>query len=489
MVIIKVLYKIQWKRILTMIRTRFAPSPTGHIHVGNVRSAFFAWLFARSQEGKFIIRIEDTDLERSKEEYTDILLNDMEWLGLNWDEGPRVGGEYGPYFQSQRSNTYQEYAQKLLNSGHAFRCYCSEEELDKEREIAEQESRPPHYSGKCRHLTKEQQAMYEAEGRVPTIRFKAFEEDFVLNDMIKGEVTFPKGMVGDFVIIRASGIPVYNYAVVIDDITMKITHVLRGDEHLSNTVRQQMIYKALNEPEPKFGHMALVLGEDRKKLSKRHGATSIDEFRRLGYLPESLCNALALLGWSSPTAEEILPISKIIELFDINRVSSSPSVFDFKRLHWISKHDITHADIERIVDLCIPYLETQQYDLSNREYIKSVIEVVRGNCNHLSEITEYVDYFFTEEYTVDEEIKELLTTEEAQKVISSFKKALEIEVRVIDKEVYNNLTTIVKEETGLSGKKLFMPIRGVLTGKAHGPEMVLILSVLGKEKILKRLNH
>ena len=470
-----------------MIRTRFAPSPTGHIHVGNVRSAMFGWLFARSQKGKFIIRIEDTDLERSKPEYTDMLLNDMEWLGLDWDEGPRVGGDYGPYFQTQRGDTYQKYTQQLLDSGHAFKCYCSEDELTAERELAEKESRPPHYNGSCRCLTEEQKIAFETEGRAPVIRFRVFEEAFVLNDMIKGEVTFPKGMVGDFVIVRASGIPVYNYAVVIDDLTMDITHVLRADEHLSNTVRQQMIYKALGMPEPKFGHMALVLGEDRKKLSKRHGATSIEEFRRLGYLPESLRNALALLGWSSPTAEEIMPTSKIIELFDINRVSASPSVFDFKRLDWISRHDIMNTDIEKIMDLCIPYLEEKQYDLSDKKYLKSIIEIVRGNCNHLSEITDFVDYFFDKDYIVDQEIKDLLATEEAQEVIKSFAKALSEEDRPLDKDVYKDLTTIVKEETGMGGKKLFMPIRGALTGKAHGPEMFLILPILGKERALNRL--
>lgn len=471
-----------------MIRTRFAPSPTGHLHVGNVRSAFFAWLFARSQQGKFIIRIEDTDQERSKPEYIDLLLNDMEWLGLDWDEGPRVGGDYGPYLQTERGDTYAIYTQKLLETGNAFKCYCSAEELTAERDLAESESRPPHYNGRCRSLTEEQQKYFEAQGIIPVIRFRAYEEDTLLNDMIKGEIVFPKGMIGDFVIVRANGIPVYNYAVVIDDLTMKITHVLRADEHLSNTVRQQMIYKALKEPEPKFGHMALVLGEDRQKLSKRHGATSIDEFRRLGYLPEALCNALVLLGWSSPTAEEIMPISQMIKQFDINRVSASPSVFDFKRLNWISKHYIADADLDRIVDLCIPYLLTESYDLSDKAYLKSVIEIVRGNCSYLSEITNFVDYFFVENYTIDIEIQELLVTEEAQQVVSSFKKALEAETRIIDKDVYKDLTNSVKEQTGFSGKKLFMPIRGILTGKAHGPEMFLILPILGKNRSMKRLS-
>ncbi|MGL4562745.1 MAG: glutamate--tRNA ligase [Brevinema sp.] len=472
-----------------MIRTRFAPSPTGHIHVGNVRSAFFAWLFARSQGGSFILRIEDTDQERSKPEYTEMLLDDMEWLGLTWDEGPRVGGEYGPYFQTERTDIYKKYTQKLLENGFAFKCYCTDEEITAEREKAEKESRPPHYNGRCRNLTLEEQQKLEATGRTPVIRFKVFEQDFILNDMIKGEVVFPKGMVGDFVIVRANGVPVYNYAVVIDDLTMKISHVLRADEHLSNTVRQQMIYKALGEPEPKFGHMALVLGEDRKKLSKRHGATSIDEFKKLGYLPESLCNALALLGWSSPSAEEILSIDKMIEQFSIERVSPSPSVFDFKRLNWISKHHIAHADLDRIVKLSKSYLSEKGFDVSNESYLRSVVEIVRGNCNHLSEIINYTDYFFTEDFSIDDEVKELLRSEDAQNVIKSFKHALEKETRLIDQQVYKDLTAIVKEKTSLSGKKLFMPIRVALTGKAHGPEMFLILPVLGKEKALSRLSR
>ncbi len=470
-----------------MIRTRFAPSPTGHIHVGNVRSALFGWLFARSQNGKFILRIEDTDQERSKPEYTEMLLNDMEWLGLDWDEGPRAGGDFGPYFQSERGAIYAEYAQKILETGRAFKCYCSEAELDAERELAQKESRPPHYSGRCRNLTPEEQKAFEDEGRKPVIRFRVYDEDIVLDDMIKGRVVFPKGMVGDFVIVRANGVPIYNFAVTVDDITMKITHVLRADEHLSNTVRQQMIYKALNIPEPRFGHMALVLGEDRQKLSKRHGATSIDEFRRLGYLPESLCNALALLGWSSPKGDEVMPLKQMVEQFSIDRVSPSPSVFDFKRLDWISKQDIASADLDRITDLCIPYLRADGYDTSNRAYVKSVVDIVRGNCTCLSQITDYVDYFFTDDYAVDDSIKTLLASDDSKRVLESFKKALSAENRAIDKAVYQDITAVVKSETGLSGKSLFMPIRGALTGKANGPEMFLVLPVLGKDKALSRL--
>lgn len=470
-----------------MIRTRFAPSPTGYIHVGNVRSAFFAWLLARSKNGKFILRIEDTDIGRSSMEYTERLLNDMEWLGLTWDEGPRVGGEYGPYFQSERLSIYQEYTQKLLDSGYAYKCYCTEQELAAEKEQAENESRPPHYQGKCRNLTVEQQQNFEAQGCTFTIRFKVFDEDFILNDIVKGEVIFPRGMVGDFVIMRANGIPVYNYAVVIDDITMRITHILRGDEHLSNTVRQLMIYKALNYQPPQFGHMALVLGEDRKKLSKRHGATSIEEFRNLGYLPESLCNALALLGWSSPTGEEIMTIEQIIELFDVNRISSSPSVFDFKRLDWISKQNILSADLDRIVDLSLPYLQKRFNNLRDLSYIKSVINIVRGNCTHLSEISDFTDYFFSDDYLIENEAQDILSSTEAQFVLKSFKELLEVESRDIDQQVYTELINHIKKITNISGKKLFLPIRAALTGKIHGPEIFLIIPILGKKETLIRV--
>lgn len=470
-----------------MIRTRFAPSPTGYIHVGNVRSAFFAWLLARSKNGKFILRIEDTDTERSSMEYTERLLNDMEWLGLTWDEGPRVGGEFGPYFQSERLPIYQEYTQKLLDSGYAYKCYCTEQELTTEKEQAEKESRPPHYQGKCRNLTVEQQQKFEAQGRTFTIRFKVFDEDFILNDIVKGEVIFPQGMVGDFVIMRANGIPVYNYAVVVDDITMKITHILRGDEHLSNTVRQLMIYKALNYEPPQFGHMALVLGEDRKKLSKRHGATSIEEFRNLGYLPESLCNALALLGWSSPTGEEIMSIEQIIELFDVSRISPSPSVFDFKRLDWISKQNILSADLERIVDLSLPYLQKRFNNLYDRSYIKSVINIVRGSCTHLSQIPDFTDYFFSDDYFIEDDAQNILSSIEAQIVLKSFKELLEVESRNIDQHVYSELINHVKAITNVNGKKLFLPIRAALTGKIHGPEIFLIIPILGKKETLIRL--
>ncbi|MGL5722573.1 MAG: glutamate--tRNA ligase [Brevinema sp.] len=470
-------------------RTRFAPSPTGHLHVGNVRSALFGWLFARSTGGSFVVRIEDTDQERSLPQYTEMLLDDLDWLGIAGDEDPRKGGPYAPYKQTERADTYEVYTDKLLASGHAFHCYCTEAEIDTERAKCEAEGRPPHYQGRCRNLTSEQKETFQKEGRIPSIRLKAFDEDFILDDIIKGKVVFPKGMVGDFVIVRSSGIPVYNYAVVIDDITMKMTHVLRADEHLSNTVRQQMIYKALGEPEPRFGHMAVVTGEDNKKLSKRHGATSVDEFRRMGYLPEALCNMLAFLGWSNPEGEDILSMDQLVKLFSIERVSPSPSMFDFKRLNWISQQHIMKADLDRITKLSIPYFTQVGYDTSNYEHVKAVVDIVRGSCTCLSQITDHVDFFFIEDYAIDEMAKTVLAQEESKAVIGAFHEKLSTENRPINKEIYSEIIAYVKEKTGLNGKKLFMPIRTALTGKEHGPEMFLILPVIGKEKALSRLSR
>ncbi|MGL5254453.1 MAG: glutamate--tRNA ligase [Brevinema sp.] len=470
-------------------RTRFAPSPTGYLHVGNVRSALFGWLFAKSTGGSFVVRIEDTDQDRSLPEYTEMLLDDLDWLGIAGDEDPRKGGPYAPYKQTERADTYKIYTDKLLASGHAFHCYCTEEEIDAERAKCEAEGLPPQYQGRCRNLSPEEILAFQNEGRIPTIRLKAFNEDFILDDLIKGKVVFPKGMVGDFVIVRSNGIPVYNYAVAIDDITMKMTHVLRADEHLSNTVRQQMIYKALGEPEPRFGHMAVVTGEDHKKLSKRHGATSVEEFRRLGYLPEALCNMLAFLGWSNPEGEDILSMDELVRLFSIERVSPSPSMFDFKRLNWISQQHIIKADIDHITNLSIPYISDAGYDTSNFDYVKSVVDIVRGSCSHLSQITDHIDFFFKEDYAVDEIAQTTINQEDSKNVIKAFHLKLTEENRPINKEVYSEIITHVKEAVGLNGKKLFMPIRAALTGKEHGPEMFLILPIIGKDKALSRLSR
>lgn len=477
-----------------MVRTRFAPSPTGKLHVGNVRTALFAYLYAKHCGGNFVLRIEDTDLERSLPEYTEKLMEDLTWLGLHWDEGPRKGGPAGSYLQSERLSIYQEYADKLINEGRAFHCYCTPEEVETRKEKLVAEGKAPHYDGLCRNLSATMKQKFVSEGRKPVIRFMAYNEDFSFDDKVKGKVNFPKGMVGDFVIVRANGIPVYNYAVVVDDALMQITHVLRADEHLSNTVRQLMIYKALGFDVPEFAHMALVLGTDRQKLSKRHGATSVDEFQLLGYMPEALNNYLSLLGWSSPDGREILTMDELIKLFDIDRLSPHSAIFDMAKLDWIAKHYIINEKSERIYDLALPFIkETGLIDdaflavEANVRLLKGVVEITKGYCSHMSEIKNHISYFLTDDFAVTEEAQKFLEKEDSKTVIRRFQEAVTAETRNITEEVFSEIVSRIQKETGIKGKNLFLPLRASITGRLHGPEIYFILPVIGKERTLKRL--
>jgi len=479
-----------------MIKTRFAPSPTGHLHIGNIRTALFAYLYARHTGGKFVLRIEDTDLERSHEDYTKALMDDMRWLGLEWDEGPEAGGKEASYFQSERLDIYKDYAEKLVGEGRAYRCYCTEEEVEERKAKLEAEGKPPHYDGRCRNLTDSQRAEFEKEGRKPVIRFWSYEEDFEFIDMVKGNVKFPKGMVGDFVILRSNGLPLYNFAVVIDDMLMEISHVLRADEHLSNTVRQLMIYKAYGAKPPVFAHMALVLGPDKKKLSKRHGATSVDEFRKMGYLPESLLNYLALLGWSSPDGREILNKKELIELFDLDRLSTSPAIFDPVKLDWIAKHDVLNADVDKIFELALPYvMETglidEKYlaDEKNLNFLKGVVQLTRGYCSRLSQIKEHIDYFLNDDFEIHPDAMAFLKKETSALVIEEFKKLILEQTGEIGEEQFAKIAETIAQRTGVKGKNLFMPLRAALTGRPHGPEIYFLIPVIGKERTVKRLER
>lgn len=478
-----------------MVRTRFAPSPTGKLHVGNVRTALFAWLYARHTGGRFVLRIEDTDLERSNADFTVKLMEDLKWLGLTWDEGPVAGGPAAPYSQSERLDIYKQYAEKLINEGRAYRCYCTPDEVEADKTKAQAQGLPPHYSGRCRSLTAAQEAAFRKEGREPVVRFIPYDDDFSFADRVKGEVVFPRGMVGDFVIMRGNGLPVYNFAVVVDDALMQITHVLRADEHLSNTVRQLMIYKALGFKVPEFGHMALVLGPDRQKLSKRHGATSVDEFRSRGYLPEAVINYLSMLGWSSPDGREILSTDELIALFDLDRLSPSPAVFDTQKLNWVARHYIISADKNRLFDLTVPFLkELGVTDESLRDpgqlaFLKGVVELTKGYCSHLAEIKEHAGYFLSEDFPVTGEAAAFLSKPESRSVIECFKKLLENEKRTVDEKVFVEMADKIKTETGQKGKNLFMPLRAALTGRVHGPEIYFLTPLIGKERTMKRLDR
>ena len=479
-----------------MIKTRFAPSPTGKLHVGNVRTALFAWLYARHNDGHLILRIEDTDTKRSLPEYTERLMEDLHWLGIDWDEGPDVGGPNGPYKQSERLEIYQKYAKKLMDEGRAYHCYCTPEEIEAERDERVAKGLPPYYSGKCRHLTEAQKKAYEAEGRKPVVRFLSYDEDFTFTDAVKGEVTFPRGMVGDFVILRANGIPVYNFAVVIDDALMEVSHVMRADEHLSNTVRQLMLYKGLGFNVPTFAHMSLILGQDKKKLSKRHGATSVGEFREAGYLPEALVNYLALLGWSSPDGKEILKVEDLIRDFSLEKINSSPAIFDTKKFDWIAKHKIIDADSDRIFELSLPFIkkagfydESKSNDSEYEKFLRGVVEIAKGYCSHLSQISEHVEYFLNDDFSYEKDAEKFLRRENSVKVLKSFREKIMENGTNMDEEYFHKLAGKMLEELGVKGKNLFLPLRAALTGRTRGPEIYFLMPVIGKERTLKRIDR
>ena len=339
------------------VRVRFAPSPTGQLHIGNVRTALYNWLFARKTGGTFILRIEDTDVERSEGRYETQLLADLKWLGLDWDEGPDVGGPYPPYRQSDKMDVYRSYAEKLIQEQKAYYCFCSAEELERERQQALAEQRQPIYSGKCRQLDPVEVERRRAAGEPAAIRLKIPEHPIRFHDIVRGSVEFSNEVVSDPIIVRSSGMPVYNYVVVIDNADMKITHVIRGDDHISNTPKQVAVYEALGLPVPEFAHLSTILGPDRERLSKRHGATSVSNFREMGVLPEALMNYLALLGWA-PTGgdREIFPTVELIKEFSLERVTPSPAIFDNEKLNWLNRQYIKSSSPPAIHELGTGFL-------------------------------------------------------------------------------------------------------------------------------------
>ncbi|KAK1281977.1 hypothetical protein QJS10_CPB22g01534 [Acorus calamus] len=361
------------------VRVRFAPSPTGNLHVGGARTALFNYLFARSKGGKFVLRIEDTDLERSTKQSEEALLHDLSWLGLDWDEGPGVGGEYGPYRQSERNSMYKEYAEKLLNSGFAYRCFCSNEELEQMKEIANLKKLPPVYTGKWATATEEEAQDELAKGTPYTYRFRVPKEGTVkINDLIRGEVSWSLDTLGDFVILRSNGQPVYNFCVTVDDATMRISHVIRAEEHLPNTLRQALIYKALGFSMPQFAHVSLILAPDRSKLSKRHGATSVGQFKEMGYLPQAMVNYLALLGWGDGTENEFFTMEQLVEKFSIERVNKSGAVFDSAKLRWMNGQHLKAIPQDQLTKVLGEHWKSNGI-LSESEgmFVKEVVDLLK----------------------------------------------------------------------------------------------------------------
>ncbi|MEH7509563.1 glutamate--tRNA ligase [Priestia megaterium] len=476
------------------VRVRYAPSPTGHLHIGNARTALFNYLFARNQNGKFIIRIEDTDQKRNIEGGEESQLRYLKWLGIEWDESIDVGGEYGPYRQSERTEIYQKYTEELLEKGLAYHCYCTSEELEKEREEQQANSQMPRYSGKCRNLTAEQRAELEAEGREPSIRFRVpSNTEIKWNDIVKDEVSFESEGIGDFVIVKKDGTPTYNYAVAIDDYLMKMTHVLRGDDHISNTPKQILVYEALGWTPPVFGHMTLIVNENRRKLSKRDESIIqfIEQYKELGYLPEALFNFITMLGWSPVGEEEIFSKEQFIEIFDPARLSKSPALFDTSKLRWMNNQYMKQLDLDEVVALSVPHLvkagkveETR--DAETEQWVRDLVALYQEQMSFGAEIVELTEMFFKKEIDYSEEAKAVLAEEQVPEVLKAF--ATEISsLEEFSADEIKAATKAVQKATGQKGKKLFMPIRVATTGETHGPELPKAISLLGKETVLARL--
>ena len=475
------------------VRVRFAPSPTGPLHIGGARSVLFNYLFTKGKNGTLVLRIEDTDLERSSRESEENIKNSLRWLGLNWDEGVDVGGPYVPYRQTERLDIYGKYVDQLLESGHAYKCYCTEEELEEQREKCKQKGELPRYLNQCRELTEKEQEEF-AKNRKNVIRFRVPENETIkINDEVRGTVTFESDGIGDFVIVKSDDIPTYNFAVVIDDATMDITHVIRGEEHLTNTPRQILIYKALGLPEPIFAHVSLILGKDKSKMSKRHGDTSVEQYIKKGYLPEALINFLALMGWAPEGEEEIFTMEQLVDKFSLDRVSKSPAVFDVEKLNYINGYYIRNSSIEMLTKMAMPYLQEAGYvpkevDANYEKWLQGVISVARNYISYMAEITDHVDVFFNDEFKVEDDMAiEVLKGEQVPDVLKVLQAKLEKE------ELYPEMVkALLKEictDLNLGGKKVFMPVRVALTGKTKGPEIHDLIPLLGPERVAKRINN
>lgn len=478
---------------MSKVRVRFAPSPTGYLHIGGARTMLFNWLFARHHGGSLILRIEDTDVERSTDASTDAIIESIKWLGLDWDEGPIVGGEYGPYFQSERLDIYREYAERLLKSGHAYRCYCTPEELSEAREAAMKAGKPPGYTGRCRQLSLEMIRAYEAQGRKPALRFKVPEGETVVNDIVRGDVVFQNEHIDDFVILKSDGYPTYNFAVVIDDALMKITDVIRADEHLPNTPKQIMMYKALGFELPRFAHVSMILGKDKTKLSKRHGATSVTQYRDDGYLPEALINYLVLLGWAYDAEQQIFSREELIQKFTLDKVSKNPAIFDPDKLLWMNGHYIREQDNEVLVDLAIDHLRkaglvSEEPSNEALSKVRAVVSILKERIRTMGDIVSQGDFFFTDEFAVDDEaISKFLTRDYVPETFEALKARLEA-ASPFNRQAVEEVIRGYAKEVGRKAGEIIHPLRVALTGRSVSPGIFEVMEILGKDACCRRID-
>ena len=462
------------------MRVRFAPSPTGHLHVGNARTALFNWLLARGQDGTFILRIEDTDLERSTRESEQAILDDLRWMGLQWDEGVEVGGPYGAYRQTERMQTYADHTERLLAESKGYYCFCSAETLDAHRKAQLAAGLPPKYAGTCRNIPPDEAQRRRDAGENAVVRLRVPENrNVTFNDIVRGEVTFHTDVIGDPVLVRSDGIPAYNFAVVIDDALMKVTHVIRGEDHISNTPRQILLYEAYGYEPPSFAHLSLVMGPDHAPLSKRHGATSVREFREKGYLPEALVNYLALIGWSPGHNEELLPADELARRFRLENVAHSAGVFDEDKLAWANRHYLKLCAPDRLATLAEPYLRQREQivgELSDeaRAWLKWILPNLAASVDRLPQLPDRLEAVFAPtRIPLEPENRNI-------ELASALEQELTAVGRLLDKETFRAVAARVKDKTGLKGKNLFHPIRVLLTGSNDGPELDVILPAIDR---------
>lgn len=478
------------------IRVRYAPSPTGHLHIGNARTAVFNYLFARHFGGDFIIRIEDTDQKRNVEDGESSQLENLKWLGMDWDEGPDVGGPHAPYRQSERKELYEKYAQQLIDEGKAYYAYDTAEDLEATRQVQKENNERPHYVPKWRDASAEEREQAKAEGRPETIRFRVPDDvDYAWDDIVKHNISVNSDNIGgDFVIMKSDGMPTYNFAVVVDDHEMEITHVLRGDDHIANTPKQIMIYDALGFEHPTFGHMSLIISADtNKKLSKRDESVIqfIEQYRALGYLPDAMFNFITLLGWSPKGEDEIFSMEEIIDMFDPKRLNKAPAKFDNKKLAWVNNRYVKKADDDTIAKLALPHLREAGHLSDNPTdedlaWAEKLIGLYKNEMSYAAEIVPLSEQFFVEEMDIDERGREILAEPTAKTVVEAFETKVNALDDFTDENIMQAIKSIQKEE-GIKGKKLYMPLRVATTGSEHGPGIGEALELQGKERVLNHI--
>ncbi len=506
------------------VRVRFAPSPTGYLHLGGARTALFNWLFAKRKGGTFILRIEDTDKVRSTDEAVLAIIRGLEWLGMNWNEGPKITlkpgvlpieeirepsqivieevGKHKPYFQMKRLELYRKYAEKLIEDGKAYRCYCLPEELEKMRKKASQEKRPPKYDGRCRNLTAEDEKIYKEKGRKPVVRFKTPQEGVTeFEDIVRGKVSFQNNLLDDFVMLKSSGSPIYNFAVVVDDHEMEISHVIRGDDHISNTPRQILLYEALGWKKPQFAHVPMILGSDGSRLSKRHGATSLEYYENEGYLPEAMVNYLALLGWATEDSQQIFDIEELKEKFSLERCAKSAAIFDLQKLLWMNGEYIRKMKPDELTTEALPFIIKENLvqgdtDEEVRQWVENVlteaISLEQEKIKLLKDIPYLISYMLKEDLEnedYEEEVKEkVLKVSGVKQILSDCRDRLVKLEDFSEEKIEKEVRSYAKESDKKTGE-VFHPIRVAVSGRTRGPGLFALLSFLGKERVLKRIEY